>query len=155
MIHPASEAVPSTTAEPLKVLVVDDDEDVRTIVELAVGSLGHSCRVASDGLEALEMHTHERADVILSDWTMPRMDGLELCLKIRAGDPARAYTHFIFFTGNSGKAHSREGMRAGADDYLFKPIDIDQLEARFAVARRVLSLHRELRDNRAGATPSK
>jgi DNA-binding response OmpR family regulator len=153
MIHVAGEALP--IAETLKVLVVDDDDDARRMTELAVRRLGHSCSVARDGLEALEMHALDRADIILSDWTMPRMNGLELCLKIRAGDPARAYTHFIFFTGHGDKAHSLEGMRAGADDYLFKPLDIDQLEARFAVARRVLSLHRELRASCASATRSK
>jgi DNA-binding response OmpR family regulator len=153
MIHVAGEVVPF--AEVLKVLVVDDDDDARRMAELAVRRLGHSCSVARDGLEAFEMHTLDRADIILSDWTMPRMTGLELCLKIRAGDPACAYTHFIFFSGHGDRAHSLEGIRAGADDYLFKPIDIDQLEARLAVARRVLSLHRQLRAAYAGATPAK
>jgi DNA-binding response OmpR family regulator len=149
MNQPSSEVASSTGRESLKVLVVDDDEDARTVVEMAVRSLGHSCAVACDGVQAMEMHAADRADIIISDWKMPRMDGLELCLKIRADDPARAYTHFIFFTGNRDKAHSLEGMRAGADDYLVKPIDLDQLEARLAVARRVLLLHRELRASKA------
>jgi DNA-binding response OmpR family regulator len=138
MIPIASEIAPANASEALKVLVVDDDEDARTIVELAVRSLGHSCAVARDGLEAFEMHTLDRADIIISDWKMPRMNGLELCLRIRAGDPSPARTHFIFFTGNRDKARSLEGMRAGADEYLVKPLDIDQLAARLAAAGRVL-----------------
>jgi sigma-B regulation protein RsbU (phosphoserine phosphatase) len=153
MTQLAGEAVPRTIAESLDVLVVDDDEDARAVVAMAVRGLGHSCRVARDGLEAFEMHTLDKADVILSDWAMPRMNGLELCLKIRAGEPARAFTHFIFCTGKSDKAHSLEGMRAGADDYLVKPIDIDQLETRLVVARRALMLHRELRASHASVTP--
>jgi diguanylate cyclase (GGDEF)-like protein len=129
----------------LKVLVVDDDDEARAAVAMAVRRLGHSCAVARDGKEALEMHAADSADIIISDWKMPRMDGLELCLRVRAGDPARAYTHFIFFTANRGNADFVEGMRAGADDYLLKPMNFDQLEARIAVARRVLTLHRELR----------
>ena len=144
MIQPATEALPRKVAESLNVLVVDDDEDARTIVEkLTVRALGHRAAVACDGVEVFEMHMLDRAEIILSDWTMPRMNGLELCLKVRASDPAPLHTHFIFFTGNNDEAHSQEGMRAGADDHLFKPIDIVQLEARFAAAGRVLSLHRE------------
>jgi diguanylate cyclase (GGDEF)-like protein len=91
------------------------------------------------------MHGVERADVIISDWKMPRMDGLDLCGKIRADDPALPYTHFIFVTGNGDKARSVEGMHAGADDYLVKPIDLDQLETRLTVARRTLLIQRDLR----------
>jgi two-component system chemotaxis response regulator CheY len=149
MNQPANDPAPVAAAEVLKVLVVDDDDDARAVVEMAVRSLGHACVVARDGLEAFELHSADRADIILSDWKMPRMDGIELCMKVRAEDPARAYTHFIFFTGNSDRAQSLEGMRAGADDYLVKPVDLDQLEARIAVARRVLTLHRELRASNA------
>jgi len=133
------------SAELLKLLVVDDDQDARESVEIAVRDLGFSCMLACDGVEALEMHARDRADVILSDWRMPRMDGIELCRRVRAEDTERSYTHFIFVTGNDDKRHFVEGMRAGADDYIAKPFDLDELEVRLAAARRVVTLQRQLR----------
>jgi diguanylate cyclase (GGDEF)-like protein len=136
---------PSANAEALKVMVVDDDQDAREAVASAIRRFGHSCAVARDGLEAWERYGSDRGDIIISDWRMPRMTGIELCRRIRADDPAELYTYFIFITGNRDKADVVEGIRAGADDYLVKPIDIDQLEARLTVARRMLGVHRELR----------
>ena len=133
-------------SEALKVLVVDDDPDSRESLEGVVRSLGHSCSTACDGVEAWEMYEVDRADVILSDWAMPRLDGLGLCQKVRSDDADRSYTHFIFVTANSDKAHFIHGMRAGADDYLAKPFDVDELEARLDAARRVVALDRELRE---------
>ncbi len=131
---------------PLNVLVVDDEQDCRDGLQAAVRSLGHSCSVARNGAEAWEMYAATRPDVILSDWKMPGLDGLQLCQKIRAEDSARSYTHFIFVTGNGDKAHFIHGMRAGADDYIAKPVDLDELEARLAVAGRIVALHGQLRE---------
>jgi two-component system, cell cycle response regulator len=136
-------------AESLRVLVVDDERDCRDTMEAAVRCLGHSCSSARDGAEAWEMHEANRADVILSDWNMPRMDGLQLCQRVRTQDSNRPYTHFIFVTGNSDKAHFIHGMNAGADDYIAKPVDLDELQARLVVAQRVVSLHRELGERNA------
>ena len=133
------------SGELLKLLVVDDDRDARESVEIAVRDFGFSCTLACDGVEALEAHARDRADVILSDWRMPRMDGLELCRRVRAEDTQGSYTHFIFVTGNDDKRHFVEGMRAGADDYIAKPFDLDELEVRLAAARRVVTLQRQLR----------
>src|SRR5581483_9137534 len=105
-----------------------------------VASLGHRCRSARDGLEAWHMHGQQRADVILSDWRMPRMDGLELCRRTRASAESGQYTYFIFTTALADKQHYIEGLEAGADDYQTKPIDLDELRARLASARRVLGL---------------
>jgi two-component system, cell cycle response regulator len=132
--------------EPLKILVVDDEEDCRDALETAIRALGHSCTTACDGLEAWESHEADRADVILSDWKMPRMDGFGLCQRVRADDSSRSYTHFIFTTANDDKAHFIHAMHAGADDYLAKPIDMDELEARLVAAGRVVALNRELRE---------
>jgi diguanylate cyclase (GGDEF)-like protein len=129
----------------LKVLVVDDEPDIRDVLACAVRALGNTCTTAIDGIEAWETHGKDRADVIISDWNMPRMDGIELCMKVRADDPTLPYTHFIFVSANRAKASSAEGMRAGADDYLGKPIDLEQLETRLTVARRMLLVQRELR----------
>jgi two-component system, cell cycle response regulator len=130
----------------LKVLIADDEEECRESLEAAVECLGHSCTVARDGAEAWEMSEADRADVVLSDWGMPRMDGIALCKKIREEDPEQPYTHFIFVTGNSDKAHFIRGMDVGADDYISKPVDLDELQARLAAAGRVVALQRRLRD---------
>jgi two-component system chemotaxis response regulator CheY len=90
------------------------------------------------------MHQADHADVILSDWRMPRMDGIELCRRTRVADKEKAYTYFIFMTAFDDKEHFLRGMDAGADDYQIKPIDLDELQARLASAERVISLYRRL-----------
>ena len=146
LAHATEEA---ETPHPLRVLIVDDESDCRDSLELAVERLGHSCRIARDGLEAWEMYEAEGADVILSDWKMPRLDGLGLCERLRAQAADAPYTPFIFVTGNDDKAHFIRGMQTGADDYLAKPVDLDELQARLEAAGRVVAVQRRLRDRAA------
>ncbi len=141
--------VPSTPDVPIKVLVVEDDAASREVLTKAVCLFGYACRCARDGLEAWEMHQAEHADVILSDWQMPRMDGLELCRRTRAVSDDDAYTHFIFMTAFKDKEHFLRGMEAGADDYHTKPVDLDELRARLHSASRVVALHRKLEEKNA------
>lgn len=122
----------------LKVLIAEDDPDNRHELEAAVRWLGDSCTVARDGQEAWEMHQADRADVILADWKMPRLNEICLCQRIRSLDPP--YTHIILVTGNNDKAHFIEGMHAGADGYITKPVDLDELEASLGVARRAVMI---------------
>jgi PleD family two-component response regulator len=89
----------------------------------------YACVTAFDGEEAWSMLQQNHADVVVSDWRMPRMDGVELCKRIRAREEG-AYTYFVLMTDFGDKAHFLEGMNAGADDYHAKPIDIDELQAR-------------------------
>jgi len=128
----------------LQVLVVDDDDASRAALRAAICSFGLDCRTAADGLEAWDLHREARADVILSDWCMPRMDGLELCRRTRIVHGEDEYTYFMFMTALGDKSHFLRGMDAGADDYLVKPIDLDELRARLVSAERVLSLYRRL-----------
>jgi two-component system chemotaxis response regulator CheY len=132
----------------LNVLIVDDDASAREGLLRAVRSLGHDCRSAADGVEAWTMHQSESADVILCDWQMPRMDGLELCRRTRES-PRGTYTYFILTTSFDDKAHFVRGMDAGADDYQRKPIDIDELRVRLVSAARVIALYRELAQRNA------
>jgi diguanylate cyclase (GGDEF)-like protein len=127
--------------EPLKVLIVDDEAESRQGLEMAVRSLGHACAIARDGLEAWEMFQADRPDVVLADWNMPKLDGIGLCRRIRR-EGRVAYTHFIFVTGKTDKVHFLEGMHAGADDYITKPVDLDELEARLEVSRRAVLIQR-------------
>lgn len=132
----------STRREPLHVLVVDDDHASRRGLALAVRDLGHRCTTADDGEQALVVFEKDRPDVILSDWLMPRMNGLELCRRVRElGGP---YVYFVFTSALHDKPHVLEGLHSGADDYLGKPIDPDELEARLATAARLLEVQREM-----------
>jgi diguanylate cyclase (GGDEF)-like protein len=127
----------------MRVLVADDDETSRLIAQAALHDLGHECLTASDGAEAWEAVLSGHPDVVISDWIMPGLTGLELCQRIRnrnAGD----YTYLILLTSQESVAQAHEGMSAGADDYLIKPLDRDDLEVRLIAAARVTYLHSQL-----------
>jgi DNA-binding response OmpR family regulator len=109
--------------------------------------LGHECLAAADGAQAWQIYTNVGADVIISDWMMPGVDGLELCRRVRTQDRP-AYTYFIFLTRLEDRPHALLGMEAGADDYLAKPLDIDDLRLRLTAAERVTALHRRLAEAR-------
>ncbi len=127
----------------MRILVAEDDAATCLVLEAAVRSLGHDCVVASSGEEAWRLFETVDVEAVISDRMMPGMDGVELCRRIRAC--ARdTYTHFIFLTAFDKKADVLSGMEAGADDYLVKPLDIDDLRMRLLVASRVTSLHRQL-----------
>jgi two-component system, cell cycle response regulator len=124
------------------VLVVEDSEVSRRILEIAVEKLGHDCVVAEDGRRGWELFQENGAEVVISDWMMPGMEGDELCRRVRATEGP--YSYFILLSSHADKRHVMKGMEAGADDYLTKPLDLDELEARLAAASRVTGLHRRL-----------
>jgi diguanylate cyclase (GGDEF)-like protein len=126
----------------LRILVVDDDATSRLIARTAVQSLGHECRTESDGARAWQSFQSHPPEVVISDWMMPGLSGLELCRRVR-GDCA-GYAYFILVTSRKDLDRVLEGMNAGADDYLVKPLDPDDLQARLIAAARVTALHRQL-----------
>jgi CheY-like chemotaxis protein len=95
----------------------------------------------ASGDEALAYYVEHGADVVVSDWMMPGLDGAQLCQCMRAhiGAP---YTYFILLTALGDSEHRRAGMQAGADDYVAKPFSIDEMEARLLAAERVTVVHR-------------
>jgi CheY-like chemotaxis protein len=126
----------------MKILIAEDDAVSRRILRSAVERLGHECLAADDGLEAWETYQNTAdIEVVISDWMMPNMDGLELCRRVRALERER-YPFFIILTALTDNARLVEGLRAGADEYLTKPLDREQLQARLAVASRITALHR-------------
>jgi two-component system, cell cycle response regulator len=127
----------------MRILVAEDDAATCLVLEAAVTSLGHDCVVATNGKEAWRLFEAVDVEVVISDRMMPGMDGVELCRRIRACG-RDTYTYFIFLTVFDKKADVLSGMEAGADDYLVKPLDIDDLKMRLLVASRVTSLHRKL-----------
>lgn len=127
----------------MKVLIAEDDAVSRLTLRRAVEQLGHEVLVATDGTSAWELYRRENVDVIVSDWIMPGMDGLDLCRRVRA-DQRETYTYFLLLTALDSKDHFMAGMQAGADDYLTKPLDREELQVRLQVAARVTTLHHQL-----------
>lgn len=127
----------------MRILIAEDHDPSRLILQAAVKALGHECLAAVDGAEAWQLFENAGVDVVISDRMMPRMDGIELCRRIRTnhGD---SYIYFIFLTAHDEKSEVISGIEAGADDYLVKPLDTDELKMRLLVAARVTTLHRQL-----------
>jgi diguanylate cyclase (GGDEF)-like protein len=132
----------------MKVLVADDSAVPRLILEKNLTALGHEIAAAADGDEAWALYQSFAPDVILSDWLMPGLDGIELCRRIRS-DPIDRYTYFVLLTSMTEVEHVITAMVAGADDFMVKPLERTALEATLIGARRVTELHEQLRDQRA------
>ncbi|HKQ62842.1 MAG TPA: response regulator [Candidatus Polarisedimenticolaceae bacterium] len=130
----------------MKILIADDDETSRVVLEATLKSLGHEVVKSDNGRTAWEAYRQGAFHAVISDWIMPEINGLELCRMIRADQGrTRAYTYVILLTVVSGKGGYMEGMSAGADDFISKPFDRDQLASRLRVAERILGLQAELR----------
>jgi sigma-B regulation protein RsbU (phosphoserine phosphatase) len=121
-----------------RVMVVEDGTAERLRLGALLEQLGFEVQTAADGAEALERLVPFRPEVVLSDWQMPRVDGLELCRRIRQRDPHR-YTYFILLTGREARSDIVDGLDAGADDYLRKPVDSGELHARIRAGLRLLA----------------
>lgn len=122
----------------MKILAVDDDLVARKILVQALHRLGHEVTEASHGVEALKVLDQDPVRVIVSDWLMPEMDGLQLCHRVR--DRAKSeYTYFILLTSRTADhANQREAIEAGVDDFLTKPLDLQEIWMRLRVAERIL-----------------
>lgn len=128
----------------MRVLIAEDSAVARIMLKRALTTLGHDCMIAEDGTAAWELFVRHGADVVISDWMMPGMDGDELCRRVRERS-AGSYAYFILLTSLDDQGHVLEGMEAGADDYLKKPFDVDDLKATLIAATRVTGLHERLR----------
>lgn len=128
----------------MRILLVDDDPVARRILTAVLVGLGHEAVPASDGAEGWERFQAESLDIVITDWMMPEVDGLELTRRIRGSTKAR-YTYVLLLTALRGRARYLDGMNAGADDFVTKPVDGEELHARLRVAERVLGLQREVR----------
>lgn len=127
----------------MRILIVEDDAASLLILQAEIEHLGHECMTADDGLEAWELLQSAAIDVVISDWMMPKLDGIELCRRVRA-QPRAQYTYFIFLTSLRHQREIFEGIESGADDYLLKPLDYNELQMRLMVAARITSLHAAL-----------
>lgn len=129
----------------MKILVADDDPVSSLVLRKTLERMGHQPETAENGAEALMRYQQQRFPVVVSDWMMPRMDGLDLCRSLR-DEPGDSYTYFILLTARSQRRDRLEALQAGVDDFLTKPLDPAELAARLNVADRILSWDRKLRE---------
>jgi two-component system cell cycle response regulator len=127
----------------MRVLIADDDATSRRVLQAVATKLGHECLVAKDGSGAWELLKSEEIDVMLTDWMMPGVDGPELCRRVRDELSGR-YVYIVLITGLGNREQVLEGMGAGADDYLIKPVDPFAVQTRLVAAERVTVLHRQV-----------
>lgn len=128
----------------MKILVVEDELFSQTILKDALERFGYSVVLAGNGSEALEMCQLEHFPVIITDWVMPVMDGLEFCKAMRAM-PSEHYSFILLLTSLDKKDELIAGLGAGADEYLVKPVHEVELAARLQAARRILDLEASLK----------
>ncbi|MCG8473481.1 MAG: response regulator [Desulfobacterales bacterium] len=131
----------------MKVLVVDDEKLSRRVICTGLKKGGFDVLEASDGTQALSMVEDSCIGVLIADWMMPGMDGIELCRRIRSRKEA-AYIYILMLTSRSEKEDLLEGFKAGVDGYLSKPPDQDELQALIKAGMRVVGLERCLVEER-------
>jgi phosphoserine phosphatase RsbU/P len=125
------------------VLVVDDSRAQRRILSVQLSRWGYLVTEAASGEEALIACQNTAFDIVLSDWMMAGMTGVDLCRAFRAL-PREGYGYFILLTSKSEKAEIASGLEAGADDFLTKPVGSDELRARLRAGERILGMQTEL-----------
>jgi sigma-B regulation protein RsbU (phosphoserine phosphatase) len=126
----------------MRVLLADDDSGYRLLVKTALVKWGYEPVVASDGTMAWNLLQKPEAPLIaILDWMMPGYNGLELCRKLRAQQKP---IYIILLTSNSDKADIVQGLQTGADDYIVKPFDKEELFARLQVGMRIIQLQQFL-----------
>ena len=131
------------TAAGFKVLVADDSPIYRKLVEHALAEKQYPVLFAKSGREAIDLFSEHLPSLVITDWMMPDLSGIELCEHIR-NHPRQSYTYLIILTGITEKDNLVKGLAAGADDYLTKPFHSDELLARVGVGHRIVELHRQL-----------
>ena len=134
----------------MKILIADDDPVTRRLVQACIAQAGYEPVVAADGLEALSrLEEHDSPRLAVLDWMMPHLDGLKVCEAVRKRE-SDAYVYIILLTANEKSEQIVRGFEAGADDYLTKPFDVEELKARIRAGRRIVELQDQLvaaRDN--------
>ena len=127
----------------MRILIADDDATSRLVLKATASKLGHECLDAKDGSSAWDILSLDRIDVLLTDWMMPGVDGPELCRRVR-DELSDRYIYVVLITALGNREQVLQGMSAGADDYLIKPVDPFAVRTRLVAAERVTALHRQL-----------
>src|SRR5579863_9169692 len=127
----------------MRALIVDDDDCSLELLSGVLTAQGHEVISARDGKEALALLRQQSIHLVITDWEMPEMNGLELCRAIRSGH-FDGYVFIVMLTSREGNQQRLDGLHAGADAFLVKPLDPEELIVSLATAERILSL--ETRD---------
>jgi len=129
----------------MQALVVDDSAVYRKLIGDHLRSWGFGVTLAESGSEAWQILEQPNAPkLVLLDWVLPDLDGIELCQRIRQAGSSSPYIYIILLTSKEGRQNMLQAMQAGADDYLVKPFDELELKARLLVGKRILDLQEEL-----------
>lgn len=143
-LSPVTEITVGPHSKSMKlVLVVDDSRLQRRILSKILAKWGFEVEEAESGEDAIAFCRERQPDLIVSDWMMPGMSGLEFCKAFRAMPDGR-YAYFIMLTSKSEKDEVALGLDSGADDFLTKPVDNNELRARITAGERILHMQREL-----------
>lgn len=127
----------------MKVLVVEDDVTTRLLLSGALRKWGYDVVAVADGEDAWDEVKKREARLVITDWEMPRLDGAGLCKRIRT-QLGSQYTYVLLLTNYKDPDHIVQGLSAGADDFISKPFNPLELQARLAVGQRILSLQDDL-----------
>lgn len=131
----------------MRILIADDDRATRTILQRFLERWGFDVEPVSDGTAAWAILQQNPPPVAILDWMMPGLDGVDICRKLRQL-PVRPYVYVILLTAMERRANVVTGLDAGADDYLIKPVDADELRARLRVGQRLLDALTQVRQLR-------
>jgi DNA-binding response OmpR family regulator len=128
----------------MRIVIAEDDPVGRLVLGTMLRKQEHEITVVENGADAWELLRRDPHPVLITDWMMPAIDGLALCRLVRR-TATGPYTYVILLTALSGRQNYLAGMEAGADDFLVKPVDPDELRARLRVAERILGLQSHVR----------
>jgi two-component system NtrC family sensor kinase len=123
----------------MEILIADDEMIARNLLKKILEDSGYRVHAVENGQKAWDCYQEKPYRIVITDWMMPEMDGLDLCRKIRAAD-STDYTYIIIITARDSRFDAVAGLEAGADDYTPKPVEPDELLARLRVGRRILEL---------------
>jgi DNA-binding response OmpR family regulator len=126
------------------ILIVEDEEHTRYLLERLLVVNNFDVRSAENGIDALNTMTTFKPDIILADWNMPEMDGAELCSRIKS-NPDLKHIYFIMITAKTSTHEKVIGLDTGADDYITKPVENEELLARIRSGLRIYDLQQEIR----------
>ncbi len=129
----------------MEILIAEDDPISHNLLRNVLEKLSYKVLVAEDGLKAWEILKENDIRMLITDWMMPRIDGLELCMKVRQAK-FKNYVYIIIVTAKSDKGDIIKGLKAGADDYIIKPFDPEELKAKIHSSQRIIQLEDDIRN---------